>query len=439
MPIIFVHGVSNRNDDPSYVQGQQLRQRMVEQIIGPKFADFPSMAKLQEVYWGDLGVNFLWNMKSLPTEITLESVETELAEEAPLAEFLSEHSSADSESSLESAGGSDSSSPLLNAAKDQPEELVRYIARTLVEGVRESQQLRDRRIDPTFSDMAAVDGAEVADLMIAAHEATQDKQFLEQLRQVETDAAALELIGERLAEKDSDAFDQGDMLEGVVTDKVSKGWSWLSGKVSDANDWVKDKWEDTKEQGTRAASVLLLRKYREQLSKGSFLFFGDIFEYIKRGQGPDGTIKNRVRDQLKEMAQLNRDDGEPLVVISHSFGGEVVYDLLTSGELKNMPIDLWVTVGSQVGLFAEMAIFDTSPQEKPESGNLAKPAGVEQWINIYDTVDVFSFLCEPVFGEAAVTDIKLGTGTVKTSHGAYFTNPRFYEIITEKLSKLVST
>lgn len=420
MPIIFVHGVSNRAEDPSYDQGVRLRRRMAKRLIGPAMHEFPLMADVQHIYWGDLGVKFLWDMASLPTDVTFETVADDvgrIGEGVGLTAFLFENDN------------TNGSSPLLTAARSKPSELLGYIATTVAEGIR-ADSLKDSRIDPYFSEFVNLDGTAIADLLINLSDAKSDFRFLERLTAAKSDLEVNDLITDRIAPRDVGG---NEFYEEGLKESVGDAWSWVQSKVADANNWVQDKWEKTKTDGARGASVLLLKKTREQFSKKSFLFFGDVFEYIKRGQGANGTIKNRVCDEIKRISNKAGNTTEPLVVISHSFGGEVVYDLLTSGVLEDTPIDLWVTVGSQVGLFAEMSLYDYSKLEKPTYGKIGRPKGVSRWINVYDTVDVFSFLCEPIFGSDAVTDIKIGTGTVASAHGAYFSNPQLYRIIASEL------
>ena len=60
-------------------------------------------------------------------------------------------------------------------------------------------------------------------------------------------------------------------------------------------------------------------------------FIGDAFQYLsERGDGSaPGPIGRTVLAALLEGSARARQSDEPLVVISHSFGGEIVYDILT--------------------------------------------------------------------------------------------------------------
>jgi len=103
---------------------------------------------------------------------------------------------------------------------------------------------------------------------------------------------------------------------------------------------------------------------------------------------------------------LKPKDGErePMVVVTHSFGSEILYDLLTSGGLNGLIIDLWATVGAQTSLFAEMRLFGAMPGDIPkdtQNYSLGRPSGVTKWVNIYDPADALSYKHQPVFGDVS--------------------------------------
>jgi hypothetical protein len=155
-----------------------------------------------------------------------------------------------------------------------------------------------------------------------------------------------------------------------------------------------------------------------------------------RGREDDAALSKSVEQQLKLVAEL-RTPSNPLVVITHSFGGAVFYDLLTTGRFSH-PVDLWVGVGTQVSFFAEMRFFKESPDPNvlpggdPEHRRLPKPKPVKKWINVYDPADVLSFVHEPVFD--GVKDVKLKDGAnLINAHGAYSGSESFYNAIREAL------
>ena len=60
-------------------------------------------------------------------------------------------------------------------------------------------------------------------------------------------------------------------------------------------------------------------------------FLGDVLVYLHHGRTPSPSIYERVREGLLAL-QPKDGEGEPMVVVTHSFGGEILYDLLTSGD-----------------------------------------------------------------------------------------------------------
>ena len=91
---------------------------------------------------------------------------------------------------------------------------------------------------------------------------------------------------------------------------------------------------------------------------------------------PTSQISLRVLDALataRENQQAR--GGEPLVVLSHSMGGQIVYDLVTHflprlDRYAGVRIDYWAAAASQIGLFEEMKLFLASD---PATGNVKCP------------------------------------------------------------------
>jgi hypothetical protein len=159
---------------------------------------------------------------------------------------------------------------------------------------------------------------------------------------------------------------------------------------------------------------------------------GDVLVYLHHGRTASPNIYQRVR---QELVSLKPKDAEPLVVVTHSFGSEILYDLLTSDGLDGLTIDLWVTVGAQTSLFAEMRLFGAIPPDIPKDTQnyiLGRPAGVTKWVNIYDPADPLSYKHQPVFGD--VTDIPISDGgNLTNAHGHYFVTVSFYETVLREL------
>lgn len=158
----------------------------------------------------------------------------------------------------------------------------------------------------------------------------------------------------------------------------------------------------------KAGSDVFVNVAREKLNATISRFAGDAFVYLKeRGTlGAPGTITKIVLDDLNKALAAKTSDDNKLVVIAHSFGGEIMYDILThfAPELK---VDVLITVGSQVGLFEEMKFYLSSGKAKAPD-KVAKPKNVAHWLNVFDTNDVLSFRVAPVF--SGTSDFEYDTG-----------------------------
>ena len=100
---------------------------------------------------------------------------------------------------------------------------------------------------------------------------------------------------------------------------------------------------------------------------------GDIFVYlVARGDlRAPGPIVVAVRDAILR-AQNQAKPGEPLIVITHSMGGNIFYDLLTY-YVPTMNVALWVSVGGQVAQFEEMKLFHASSSDGPNPQQGLRP------------------------------------------------------------------
>ena len=148
-------------------------------------------------------------------------------------------------------------------------------------------------------------------------------------------------------------------------------------------------------------------------------------------------------DALEKVAK--QIDGS-LVLMGHSMGGVILYDVLSDpkamADLEQrlgapLAVDLFVTVGSQVALFEELKLFQASDDRygekgKPPFDRVPKPSTVKTWWNVYNRMDVLSFLTKPVF--TGVEDFAVDTmAGVQTAHSAYFTNMLFYERLASRI------
>ncbi|MFD4344014.1 hypothetical protein ACFWQ6_03840 [Streptomyces coelicoflavus] len=166
---------------------------------------------------------------------------------------------------------------------------------------------------------------------------------------------------------------------------------------------------------------------RATATRGTALLLGDIVSlFTSRERATGGPVVELVRDAMDAAAELADRRNEPLVVVAHSMGGNIVYDIL-SHDRRELRVELLVTVGSQVGLFEELKLFRSSDPDVPERrhGPLRVPAltNVGRWINVLDRADPLAFAAAPVFDGAE--DLVYGTGAW-WAHGAYTRCPQFH-------------
>jgi hypothetical protein len=183
---------------------------------------------------------------------------------------------------------------------------------------------------------------------------------------------------------------------------------------------------------------------RDKLTPAVAIFIGDVFRYLKEGSARD-NIRKRVVESIQLAATKAKNGNEPLVVFGHSMGGVILYDLLSDPTVIRttdaalgfqLKVDLYVTVGSQVGLFEELKTFVSSDERIPRSGQkqVVRPPRVDRWWNAFDKMDVLSFLTEPVF--AGAEDFAVDTiAGVKDAHSAYFTSAMFYQRLNVRLKQ----
>ncbi len=195
--------------------------------------------------------------------------------------------------------------------------------------------------------------------------------------------------------------------------------------------------DGTNETAARAA---------RQFSPDIGIFLGDAFAYLKDGDRR-ATIRAIVLKDIEEAARAAKEKEQKLIFAGHSFGGIILYDLLTDGEQMTafektlgFPLkpDLYLTIGSQVALFEELKLYVSSDPSVPGTAKppakLKRPARVKHWWNVFDRMDVLSFLVEPVF-EGAVDFYADTMAGVMSAHSAYFHNMVFYERLRVRLAR----
>ena len=385
MPIVYVHGVSVRMEHDYYAPSEKTRESLMRSILLPGFA--PANSKIFNPYWGNLAASLAWDGKSLPT-----GTDEHLGPADVLVQKVAEEA-------------------MIEVGSVDPERLLPTLARKKGLG---------RAIDVLWP--AAAVGQKPADADAfgqagaVAAKLAEENDHPEWLDEVADNAAFTERLLQEIKKKSAPAAARADEALGL-------------------QDWWNSTVEGAKKLATSAAAAVTnpaVRAVRPALNEKITYFVGDVFCYLRsREKNKENCpIVKVVGTAIRGAAALRKAD-DPLVVIGHSMGGNICYDLLTS-YLKDVECDLFLTVGSQVGLFEELKLFNSSDTGIKHPKQVKRPANVKRWINVFDLADVFSYSGTAMFDGIEEYDFSSGE-TVVTAHGAYLLQPRFYQRLKARL------
>ena len=160
-----------------------------------------------------------------------------------------------------------------------------------------------------------------------------------------------------------------------------------------------------------AFATSLARERRTGLMFGATPRAGDILLYQQRGDEIRGLLLDAIADAPRN---------GPLVLLGHSLGGIMLFDLLTGGKIDRQ-IAYFVTVGSQIGFF-----YKCDALESLRRGS-SPPTSVP-WLNVYDGNDLLGFVAGPAFGGPKhIEDLEVWSGaSFPEAHSAYFHLPGVY-------------
>jgi hypothetical protein len=160
------------------------------------------------------------------------------------------------------------------------------------------------------------------------------------------------------------------------------------------------------------------------------LFMGDAMSYvIQRSQaGAQSPILARV---LADFPRQGEPQTEPLILVTHSMGAAIAYDVLTAYR-PELRVDCWISVGSQIGQFANLGLLATQPAL--HQGERIRGVGrrVRRWFNIYDRLDFLNYLTEPAFEDVRDVEYTNKRGPA-FSHSWYFKEQPFWDLVQELL------
>lgn len=204
-------------------------------------------------------------------------------------------------------------------------------------------------------------------------------------------------------------------------------------------DWIRNGIRRVAGAAAAAASEGVLSLARDGLNRKLATFIGDVLVYLAQptqGASPRARIRDEVIGALARGFQAKTPTDQALIVVGHSMGGVILYDLLTDPaahqaleqQAPGFKIDALITVGSQVGLFEELGLYVSSRRVSPAPGKVKPPfeGVVGAWLNVFDKVDALSFVAGTIFDDVEDFFFSSQSGLL-AAHTAYFKRPRFFE------------
>ncbi len=407
MPIVFVHGVNVRKDEEGrYTRAEQRRDAFFKECVLTSIAADPKRLVVYNPYWGGHAATFPWDHGALP-EAEYETFGAEAGLEA--TELLP---------ALSLAGvlGEGEAPPPANG-------VLPWLARRGIEAATDFLVLT--ATDPSIDEFVDADAVARLARAVGAYAFVHRDAPPSWLDQVATNEAFIDRLAAEVQ-----AWGAGAVPAGAETRWESFG----------AGDQAWRSLRDTAGRIRRAAVKLergqFRSRVRDPLHKNLAQFLGDTFVYLnERGTAEaPGPIVQDVIEALEAADAQRRGTPEPLIVVAHSMGGNIMYDVLTYFR-PSINVDYFVTVGSQVALFEELKLFKISDATIPNGiKQVSKPRNVQRWLNVFDHHDVLGFVTGKVFADT--TDVEYTTGSwLFGAHGAYFTQPSFHHRLAARVQE----
>ena len=441
MPLVFVHGVNVRQgttdkEIAGFAEVVRRRDELFRNVGLAGLVARPSDLYVENPYWGDLGARFRYDLASVPRKgaerfgTAGELMERVLQETLPQSAAAAlAASSLVTETFLLTLARNDSLITAVDALVtasllDVPDDwdgvvvpngdLAMFAAQALqyVDSGADLSWLRNPKTDDEFVErlLEEVDNARTmtsVESFGGVRLSEQLKRAARRLGQVATTAVRATV----------------DAAKGVVRGTVGAVVGGVGGVVGGA--------------AFAAVPGVLATAARPIATQRAGQFLGDVFAYLANRE----PIQKIVIDALQSADRKRTSSDSRLVVVAHSMGGNIVYDLLTSSLADKLEVDALVTVGSQVGLFKELALFSedlgaslNAPTSASGHAKVPKPGKVRVWINVFDPIDVLGFAAAGVFED--VDDFAFSNETSPLdAHSMYFFRPRFHQRLRVRLAE----
>jgi hypothetical protein len=401
MPLVFVHGVNTREDE-KYHENQRVRDDYFRRFALGALAPDPQSVSIENPFWGGHAGHFYWNHASLPTD----NYEAFGSDSSVFEEIIGE---------VVSGVEADPNSILLDVAQESFSRAV--------DAVWAAAAFTDKEQDPaplTFMAVKAVDYAEANPHPAWLAQVSDDDAFLDRL----------------LEEIDRwNPLTTAPPANAIEIESFGSPEIW--NRIKKAGHNVRNAARDLSDRATRVVVDPLVPLVRPWMHHRFSLFLGDVFAYLdQRGnRGSEGDIVTIMQDAIRRAIAGKQSADDQVVIIAHSMGGNIAYDILSyfSPDLK---CDLFVTVGSQVGLFEELKLFRSSKNTIPSltQKQVLKPRNVKRWLNVIDRSDFLAYSTSRIFAE--VPDLEFSTETSPLgAHSMYFYRPQFHQRLRARIEE----
>jgi hypothetical protein len=431
MPIVFVHGVNVRKD-PEYEASEKVRNELFcRSSLAGVLLD-PDPSKVLNPYWGGDAAMFYWNHACLPLEENEQFGTGPGVHEQVVAEMAPDVVNEARECVLLDLARVDlcrAIDCLWASAAFTPPEAGQDVAGPLaVLGQKAAAYAQARPLPGWVTDRRLMNDDQFVDQLLGAVTAWNEP--------ISAGPVAAESFG--LAEV-------WNHLKLATSRLSAAAVSHARARANRLKQATVQLGQAGADLGPRLAGQLVnpfVRAARPWAHHRISLFLGDIFVYLsQRGTpGAEGKIVRIVADALQSGAEAAQGSGgkDKLVVVAHSMGGNITYDILTYFR-PHLHCDLLLTVGSQVGLFEELKLFGKSDRGLPRvPGKPAKeelvgqPPNIGTWLNVFDPSDVLGYSTARIF--QGTKDFAFLTDTLVTSaHSMYFYRPIFHERLNARL------
>lgn len=405
MPIIYLHGVNTR-DPKHFLPVEAYLRRIVAPVIAPD----PANVSIRAADWFSLCEPPKWGGISRPSTLLGQGAEMERSE-------------------------------LLDAIVARtPREVPKESGFTSGQVASSSKGARlDQLSDDDLADLitvsvtgSGIDGVQRSRIGIAADRAVRDPVIRQELKDASDLEGQIRVLSDAVqaeVELQSALAGQGavDFLRGIH-DQVTESFS----RVGDA---------------PGAALSLAAGELRPKLNDFVTRFLGDLLFYMTRRGSPQtpGQIPRVLMDELA-LAHTNKvaRNDEPIILLTHSMGGQIAYDVLTSflpAAGSPVKVDFWCATASQVGFFEELNMFLASSPKFSKATGQRTPiasANLGSWWNVWDRNDILSFTTQGIFASGVDDDEYWSGMSIAAAHGGYLERPSFYRRLAAKLQIALS-